>query len=673
MAPRCSALNVSDQLRCEEDATSISGLFCPYHSRQCQALYKGYKRRNAQLEELDKAEPHYLANSALPLANETFADIGSESILQEIYDHLSKKQALLDRVIRARKLHHSRFFSLELDYGHQHYLDVLSNQKFLVSRALERLERRTAEVLYERQRWFKWVRQLEDDEESQRQNEKKKIKQEAALFRRHEKEVKRRRQELKAKEDKRRQELALEEAIKKRATNEDGLSIHEEGDDWDPIEDALDNERGSYIALIRHFLLMVSTTVDESDGEARQPGWDDQPSISQYLDRPSDSGVSVKSSVVGPKVSEKSRKGKTNRKKENANTTSERQPSMSAQDSTEQIRDRLREGVKHSYASGPHIAGTINNPVELMETTAPFPDEEIDQLILDIAEIKQLLLCRLLLSHAALLPAALKADSIDDFLDDKDVTDQDLRDLCLKMETPGFQEIRDACADLGRSGEDEDEEPNEDDDSSSVDSTDDDQEGNFQAAKGSRRAGRRLLPGSRPEPHWAPDREKQMQTRRQVPQSPFEHSQEDKIHSLIDFGDLDAEGKFKPRKVRVKVCGKYIYNYPSERSIPRRGWLQFSIIAKDSQLYDVIKLCRNWDEFWELNVLVNWRYFPTANWLIWRGDQLKSQLLQLVSTFFTLCDTLSEILTLGPLFVREKPALGTIWLQDLRTFLELCF
>jgi len=660
MAPQCSALNVSDQLRCEEGATSLNRLFCSFHSRQCQALYKGYKRRNAQMDELDNAKPQCLTTSTISLANQTFADVGSERVLQEIYDHLSKKQALLDRVIRARKLHHSRFFSLELDYGHQHYLDGLSNQKFLVSRALERLERRTAEVLYERQKWFKWVRQLEDDEESQRENEKKKIKREAALFRRHEKEVQRRRQVLKAKEDTRRQELALEEAIKKRAKNEDGLSDNGEEDDWDPIEDALEFERGSYVALIRHFLLMVNTTVDESDGGARQPGWDNEPSISQLFDLPSDNGATVKSSV-GPKTSEKARKGKMNKKKGNANGTIERRPSMSAQDSTKQIRDRLREGVKHSYASGPHVAGTINNPVELMEKTAPFPDEEIDQLLLDIAEIKQLLLCRLLLSHATLLPAALKADSINGFLDDKDIADGDLRDLCLKIESPGLQEMRDACADLGRSAEDGDEEPNKDDDRTSVDTSDDDLDEDSRAAKGSRRAGRRLLPSRRHKRalpnYWAPDREKQMQTRRQVPQSLFEDSQEDKTHSLIDFGDLDAEGRFKPRKVRVKVCGKYIYNYPSEKSIPRRGWLQFSIIAKDSHLYDVIKLCRNWDEFWELNVLVNFRYFPAAHWLIWKGDQMKQQLLQLVSTSFTLHCSLSERPTLAPWAVGEKPAL----------------
>jgi len=93
-----------------------------------------------------------LANSSLPLTNQTFADIESEATLDEIHKHLYLKYALLDRVIRARKLHHSHFFSMTMDYGHQHYLDILQNQKYIVVCALERLERRTAEVLYKRQK-----------------------------------------------------------------------------------------------------------------------------------------------------------------------------------------------------------------------------------------------------------------------------------------------------------------------------------------------------------------------------------------------------------------------------------------------------------------------------------------------------------------------------------------
>ena len=82
-------------------------------------LYRGYKNRNAQLDTLDANLPVYLATTATPLANETFANVESEDTLREPYDYLASKYALLDRVIRARKLHHSRSFSLNLDYDHE--------------------------------------------------------------------------------------------------------------------------------------------------------------------------------------------------------------------------------------------------------------------------------------------------------------------------------------------------------------------------------------------------------------------------------------------------------------------------------------------------------------------------------------------------------------------------
>lgn len=84
---------------------------------------------------------------------------------------------------------HSRFFSLSLDYGHKAYLDKLAKDKFTTLRTLERLERRTAEVLHEKARWFKWVRERQDQEDASRDNESKQIKREAQLFKRHWREI----------------------------------------------------------------------------------------------------------------------------------------------------------------------------------------------------------------------------------------------------------------------------------------------------------------------------------------------------------------------------------------------------------------------------------------------------------------------------------------------------
>lgn len=70
----------------------------------------------------------------------------TEAECKELHDWLWTKYQLLERVIRARKLHHSRFFSQNMDYGHVKFLDQLKNQKIHVTYALEKLERRTTEV-----------------------------------------------------------------------------------------------------------------------------------------------------------------------------------------------------------------------------------------------------------------------------------------------------------------------------------------------------------------------------------------------------------------------------------------------------------------------------------------------------------------------------------------------
>lgn len=93
----------------------------PLHCRRCHVLnsgiglYRGYKLRNARLEALAKSPPSYLASNATPLANQDFADVKSEATLRELHNYLMQRFSLLDRVIRARKIHHSRFFSMNME------------------------------------------------------------------------------------------------------------------------------------------------------------------------------------------------------------------------------------------------------------------------------------------------------------------------------------------------------------------------------------------------------------------------------------------------------------------------------------------------------------------------------------------------------------------------------
>lgn len=604
MGSLCTALNLSDQSHCNEIATSINGLFCSFHSRQCQGLYRGYKNRNARLDALESQQPDYLATSSIPLANQTFSDVDSEDTLREIHDHLALKYALLDRVIRARKLHHSRFFSLNLDYGHQHYLDTLSNRRFIVVRALERLERRVSEVLYEKQKWFKWVRDCQDEEDAARENEKKKVKREAALFKRHVKDVQARMRALRAREDLKRQEDYLDEAYNTR------LSEEEQEAQWDPIEDVIEDERGNYIDMIKHILLLTESVDDvqgKDSGENSAQGGTEETSSS----------------------SKATKKGKKSKSKAATNGSSIAIPDQSAHDTQSQVRKRLKEGVQLSYGKGMKVAGTIDNPIETYKRTAPFPDDVIDELLQQMTEIKHLLFCRLLLSHATVLPAALRANTVDEFLNDEEVTDADLRDLALKLDNPGLQEIRDACADFGRDDEEEDDVFDEPGEEVEVDKKVERLK-RLGLSNGTR-TGRGELPKT-----WAPEREKQITNEQRERQSIVEQSgaydgvpEEGKGQTMIDFGDIDDEGKFKSRKMRVRVCGRYIYNYPSEKAVSRGGWLQFCLIAKDSDLHDAIQLCRHWQEFFDLNVLSIFQYFPASKWSMWKGDIQRQQLLQM--------------------------------------------
>lgn len=617
MAPQCQALYVSDERRCTEEAFNANGLYCRFHARQVYSLYKGYKRRNAALDALVANPPEYIAkNSELAISELTFKDIDDVETLKELHAHLLRRYALLDRVIRARRLHHSRFYALELDYGHQHYLDHLNSQKHRTLHSLEKLERRTAEVLYDKQKWFRWVRQLEDIEEGERDAEKKKLRQEAALFKRNWKEAEARLKTFRAKEDKKRQAEFLDKAWEDRQK----LRLDQDTDDeeWDPIEDVVEDERGSYIELIRHFLWQEPVS-NPNGTENGVPSQSDMTSQDRCAATDADLKEEVKEDDAETSTARSKAARKRARQKAKAagkQATDQSEPKVQTEqskpgdvhvESLEEMRTRLSEGHDFTRGAGYLVKGTPERPQEVCSKTLPIPRDEVDVLLGQITDIKQLLFCRLLLAHATLLPAALRANTIDEFLADEEVTNNHLRDLCLKMEHPGLQELRDACADLGREDSDDQhgEEPTE-----------------FISANRTRMFPRRMFP------------QKSFQTSREkILRSTREKTMPDGLNDLstsfVDFGHVDDEGQYRIKNVRVKVCGRWIYNYPSDKAMTRGGWLQFSIIAKDSSLFDAMALCRNWDEFWELNVLAFYNYFPATNWWVWAADRIKSQLLQL--------------------------------------------
>ncbi|QDS75109.1 hypothetical protein FKW77_007267 [Venturia effusa] len=557
----------------------------------CQGLYRGYKLRNAKLDALVADPPKYLTGKK-SLAARDFTDLEDEGVLREIHDHLFERYNLLDRVIRARRLHHSRFFVLDLDYGHELYLNQLNQQKFTVIRALERLEKRTAEVLYKKQKWFKWVRQCQDDEEKQAENEKEKIKREAALFRRQWKQIECRMRALRAKEEQKQQDAYLDKAYEERMLESDDAGES----DWDPIEDFMDDKRGTYIDLIRHFLWSTPPDSDLPENEEQIA----KSSVSNKTDKgqredQKDNRSSLEKSLADNEIeSAPKKKKKKNKKKDAAGiglpipssgnariqqvANAAKIPDKSKIETEEELRTRLSTPQVVQESSGPQVAGTIQNPISLMGHAPSLADDETDGLVSQIVEIKHLLFCRILLTHATLLPIALRSDSVDAFLANTEVSEVDLRDLCLQMEQPDLQQIRDACADLTR--EDEPDDPEADDEEDPTDMNTKDWRG---IPKDLRMFDPRISKrGAIPET-WKPKREGKPGPSGGVPSRRADALDSDGV--MVDFGELDDKGEYLKKKMRVKICGRYIWNYASQSAKSRSGWLQFSVIAGNCSLF----------------------------------------------------------------------------------------
>ncbi|KAI1206620.1 uncharacterized protein F4807DRAFT_463565 [Annulohypoxylon truncatum] len=622
--PICQAVNLADGQPCTAVATTWENLFCRFHGKQCHGLYIGYKRRNAKLDALSENLPPYLRDSQVSLANETF-DVKDEKTLREIHAHLYQEYVLLGKVIDARKLHHKHFYPLQMDYGHQAYLDTLSNRRHIVLRALEKLETRTAQVLYEKEKWYTWVRDAQKEEEATREKESKKVKLEAAMFKRHWKKMEARLRAQRKKEEKQRQDAYLEEAYKERMSateNEDDAEM------WDPIEDVIEDERSRYVDLIKHFLWMeLLADVDENEDSAGQAAASSELSADVEKLAISEDKQPKKGKKKSKSKAAKAASTPNKAKPQNATTSKARrtgqsrimemidddeeapedlpEPDKSNIETESEMRKRLKEGVEKNYdhIEGPILVGTLEVPHGTHLKTAPLSDEEIDSLTKDIKEIKLLLFCRLLLSHASLLPAAVRASSVEEFLSDPEIASSDLRDLCLKVERPSLQDIRDACADLMRGDE-----PEAEDDEDDVPEEESFEDVILQEHRY----------GHLQDPEWFLNN--MLAQRRKL------------ISSEGGLAKLKKNFSKKPqkqKKMKIQVCGKSIWNYSSENSMSRDGWLQFSVMAKDCDLRHAVQLCRNWDEFSRLNFLTVWQYFPASNWVSWGSDRLTQQLHEL--------------------------------------------
>ncbi|VUC25117.1 unnamed protein product [Clonostachys rosea] len=631
----CQALELSSTEKCHSEATHAGGLFCWFHSKQVYGLYLGYKRRNARLDALDDDAPGYLKSSTIPLANQNFQDLNDGKALQDVHAHLFEKYNLIGRVIDARRLHHKHFYSLKVDYGHQAYLDKLSSQRHTILRALERLDKRIAKLLYEKEQWFAWTRQAQDEEEAHRDKEQKKIKQEAALFKRHWAVVQARLKRKREQEEKKRHDAYLEAAYQERKAMD---AAEEDGDEeWDPLEDEDLDKHYQYVDLIKHFLWMEVLDQD-------QPASQLAPVTTE---NPEETATVKETSTPAKKPKKRNKKGSSSKAVPNSKSSKtahgdvsgqrtllamqasgpavtgeeQREPDKSAIETEVDMRKRLTEGVTkdNSKTWGPQVVGTIENPHETFGRTAPMTDEDVDAAIKEVKEIKLLLFCRLVLAHASLLPAALRASNVEEFLQDAETTDSDLRDLCLKVEAPTLQNIRDACADFAR-GDEVELDPDE-----SIKSEEETED------FGDLAAGERRYQHLHSKDWFS---EHILNGHNRVAE--YEESKSKKRRNK-----QKAKRLLTKKKTKITICGKTLWNHASEKAMSRDGWFQFSIIAKDCDLKHAIQLCRNWNEFSDLNLLALWQFFPVSNWASWTPNQMVDHL-QKLEFFPYFVDTKAE-------------------------------
>ncbi|KAF2657234.1 hypothetical protein K491DRAFT_777340 [Lophiostoma macrostomum CBS 122681] len=381
----------------------------------------------------------------------------------------------------------------------------------------------------------------------------------------------------------------------------------QEQDEWDPVKDVFGYERDNYVDLFKYFLMLEDEdSLTEWDGNSKSE------TAPQDGNEPQQAEKSLSKSA-------KKRTKKANaqmKKLEPDQQDSEgRGADTIAMETRKQLRERLSKPIKLQRESG-WYAG----PEDLERHYPALSDEEIDNLQEEISEVKNYLFCRILLSQASLLPVALQANSIEEFLSHNQVTQEHIRDICLKLERPPLQDVRDACADFIRA-----EEENPDDEDLGEQSDNDYASEDEEEERRKKYALVRGLKDGVPRKYQT-KREKAAKKQREAMKQVMGG---DDATGILDFPDVTDESDYRRKKMRIKICGRNMYNYPSEKALNRGGWYRFSIIAKDSDLYDAIQLCRNWNELFELNILCIYHYFPAEKWTRLSGDLMRQQLLQL--------------------------------------------
>ncbi|KAF8541101.1 hypothetical protein BDD12DRAFT_539426 [Trichophaea hybrida] len=570
----CTALNLHNKQKCTSRTQSATSFFCAFHAKQVHGLYLGYKCRTAELTDLEKSPPKNLPKN---FGVTDWSSFTSAKELKAIHTYLEQRYRLLNRCVTARDYHHSHFYGDNSDFGHQAFLDRLRTARNTVMNALGRLENRMLEVVYKNEQWMAWVQALQREEDQRHEAEKKKVKAEHALFRENQARI----EALREEEEARRREKMEKEEV------------------WDPIESIVEDVRGGYVALLCMLLrkegvgekmeekaLQTARELKMAENRGKSPvvkaGNSDETALVAFKEERENEGKGmvarmedeqdvefvarpIKIDIGGP---EENRTGNT--------LDAEKLATL------EDIEDLpMRELVKRMSRLASMERGVKSYNLKDRE-------KSLAQVRRESNAIREYLLIRLITKNPALLGVALESGSINEFLHNPQVRNTDLRDLVLGLSNPPLQNIRDACADYwaGVALEKEAATIANQEEITGISPT---------KGKGKQLAIRNSPPG-----------------KTSTPKKSRKYITIDGEKIPISDPATQDQNDIVVLEERVKVCGRWIYNYPHERRLPRRGWFQFAMLT-GCNLWKAIELCNSWDEFYELNILSLQGYFVGTN------------------------------------------------------------
>lgn len=483
----------------------------------------------------------------------------------------------------------------------------------MLTNALQRLEKRVLNAQYSKAQWYLWVNTLQAEADANSEAEQKKAKAEAVLFKEHQKNMNKLREETEA-------ERRLEE---------------EKEEVWDPIEQIISDARAGYVSLIkvltrmegvdeREMQLAVKRAEEigapaEAELAARRTG--DRadklllqrqrqvvtaaaagpPEEKQGFQHERSHSEGVKDELekrnrrrmaalgLNPTVEDEAKGEEVPRKEPGKKKKSGKKGKggRGKRDLPELPHEEEEEGDKvvspEDSDSDPldskdpedaELMALTQRVMEVIAASRPEAytgEEGAARVRAEVRTVHEYLLLRSIITSPSLLSVAINSPSIDAFLNDTTVRNTDLRDLTLRLSRPTDESIRNACADCWAAGgmndvENKEEEEEEEDSLVKLPPPKEKEKGRRKRRKG----GKRKKPVNK---------------------------------EVSGDGGKSGDGK----RGRVRVCGRWVYNYP-EAKMPRRGWLQFAVLT-GATIFTAAGLCNSWKEFYELNILALSGYF----------------------------------------------------------------